>query len=143
MYYPCSENKGADQLCGHREADLRLCFRLCRLLVFPCGGSFYILTFLYCDDTFSDEFNCQFHVMYRRDDTPLGKLRDKISPEMNARDKTNMQYCVCLHQQYLKTSNWTARRNETYISLWCNYMIIFRQLLHWLVSWFCILCHTQ
>ena len=40
LYYPCSENKGADQLRGHREADLRLCFRLCRLLVFPCGGSF-------------------------------------------------------------------------------------------------------
>ena len=35
LYYPCSENKGADQLCGYREADLRLCFRLCRLLVFP------------------------------------------------------------------------------------------------------------
>ena len=33
MYYPCSENKGADQLRGYREADLRLCFRLCRLLV--------------------------------------------------------------------------------------------------------------
>ena len=27
MYYPCSENKGADQLRGYREADLRLCFR--------------------------------------------------------------------------------------------------------------------
>ena len=40
MYYPCSENKGADQLRGYREADLRLCFRLCRLLVFPQGGSF-------------------------------------------------------------------------------------------------------
>ena len=40
MYYPCSENKGADQLRGYREADLRLCFRICRLLVFPCGGSF-------------------------------------------------------------------------------------------------------
>ena len=39
LYYPCSENKGADQLCGDREADLRLCFRLCRLLVFPWGGS--------------------------------------------------------------------------------------------------------
>ena len=26
MYYPCSENKGADQLHGYREADLRLCF---------------------------------------------------------------------------------------------------------------------
>ena len=40
LYYPCSENKGADQLRGYREADLRLCFRLGRLLVFPRGGSF-------------------------------------------------------------------------------------------------------
>ena len=29
LYYPCSENKGADQLCGHRTVDLRLCFRIC------------------------------------------------------------------------------------------------------------------
>ena len=29
-----SKNKGADQLRGYREADLRLCFRLHRLLVF-------------------------------------------------------------------------------------------------------------
>ena len=35
-----NENKGADQLRGYREADLRLCFRLCRLLVFSRGGSF-------------------------------------------------------------------------------------------------------
>ena len=40
MYYLSSENKGADQLRGYRKADLRLCFRLCRLLVFPLGGSF-------------------------------------------------------------------------------------------------------
>ena len=39
LYYPSSENKGADQLRGYREADLRLCFRLCRLLVFPWGGT--------------------------------------------------------------------------------------------------------
>ena len=38
FYYPSSENKGADQLRGYREADLRLCFRLCRLFVFPRGG---------------------------------------------------------------------------------------------------------
>ena len=30
MYYPCSENKDADQLRGYREADLRLCFRPCK-----------------------------------------------------------------------------------------------------------------
>ena len=34
LFYPCSENKGADQLRGHREADLRLCFRICKTLVF-------------------------------------------------------------------------------------------------------------
>ena len=39
LYYPCSENKGADQLRSYCEADLRLCFRLCRLLVFSRGGS--------------------------------------------------------------------------------------------------------
>ena len=30
LYYLCSENKGADQLCGYRKADLRLCFRICK-----------------------------------------------------------------------------------------------------------------
>ena len=40
MYYPSSEKKGADQLRGYREADLCLSFRLCRLLVFPWGGSY-------------------------------------------------------------------------------------------------------
>ena len=40
MYYPCSENKDADQLRGYREADLRLCFRPCKLLVFSGTGSY-------------------------------------------------------------------------------------------------------
>ena len=44
MYYPCSENKDADQLRGYREADLRLCFRPCKLLVFSRTGS-YILQY--------------------------------------------------------------------------------------------------
>ena len=46
MYYPCSENKDADQLRGYREADLRLCFRPCKLLVFSRTGSFvYFIKF--------------------------------------------------------------------------------------------------
>ena len=32
LYYPCSENKGADQLRSNCEADLRLCFRICKSL---------------------------------------------------------------------------------------------------------------
>ena len=39
MYNQSSENNGADQPRSYCEADLRLCFHLCRLLVFPCGGS--------------------------------------------------------------------------------------------------------
>ena len=34
LYYQCSENKGADQLRGYREPDLRLCFRICKKPVF-------------------------------------------------------------------------------------------------------------
>ena len=34
LYYPYSKNKGADQLRGYHEADLRLCFRLCKKPVF-------------------------------------------------------------------------------------------------------------
>ena len=30
LYYLCSENKGSDQLRGYREADLCLCFRICK-----------------------------------------------------------------------------------------------------------------
>ena len=43
LYYLCSENKGADQLRGHREADLRLCFRICKYPVFSRRGSFKVL----------------------------------------------------------------------------------------------------
>ena len=35
LYYLCSENKGADQLRGYHEADLCLCFRICKRQVFP------------------------------------------------------------------------------------------------------------
>ena len=34
LYYSFCENKGADQLCGYCEADLRLCFCICKMLVF-------------------------------------------------------------------------------------------------------------
>ena len=39
LHYPCSENKGADQLRGYREADLRLYFRICKKPVFSRRGS--------------------------------------------------------------------------------------------------------
>ena len=32
--------KGVDQLRGHREADLRLCFRICKKAVFSQRGSY-------------------------------------------------------------------------------------------------------
>ena len=44
LYYPCGENKGADQLCSYCIADLRLSLRICRLLIFPSSGSIIMLT---------------------------------------------------------------------------------------------------
>ena len=35
LYYPSSENKGADQLRGYREADLRLSFSPMQIVDFP------------------------------------------------------------------------------------------------------------
>ena len=42
LCYLCSENKGADQLRGYREADLHLCFRICKNLVFSRPGSNHV-----------------------------------------------------------------------------------------------------
>ena len=47
LYYPCSKNKDADQLRGYREADLRLCFRICKNPVFWRRGSY--ITGFYCN----------------------------------------------------------------------------------------------
>ena len=44
LYYLSSENKGADQLRGYREADLRLCFRICKNPVFSRRGSVIIIS---------------------------------------------------------------------------------------------------
>ena len=43
----CSENKGADQLRGYREADLRLCFRICKNPVFLCSFTVENLMLIY------------------------------------------------------------------------------------------------
>ena len=43
LYYPCSENKDADQLRGYREGDLHLCFRICKNPVFSRDGSYILL----------------------------------------------------------------------------------------------------
>ena len=42
LYYPCCENKGADQLRSYCEADLRLCFRIGKSPVFSGRGSNYV-----------------------------------------------------------------------------------------------------
>ena len=46
LYYQCSENKGADQLRGYREADLRLCFRICKKKRFSHGAAHILATLM-------------------------------------------------------------------------------------------------
>ena len=50
LYYLCSENKGADQLSGYREADLGLCFGICKKAVFSRCGSNYLQYMLSCSN---------------------------------------------------------------------------------------------
>ena len=38
LYCLCSEGKGADQLRGDREANLRLCSRICKKQIFSRGS---------------------------------------------------------------------------------------------------------
>ena len=40
LYYLCSENKGTDQLCGYRRADLCLCLRLCKNRFHICKNNY-------------------------------------------------------------------------------------------------------
>ena len=39
LYYLCSKNKDADQLCSYCTADLRLCFCIYKMLIFLRIGS--------------------------------------------------------------------------------------------------------
>ena len=39
IVHPCGKNKDTDQLCSYCTADLRLCFCICKSLVFSCEGS--------------------------------------------------------------------------------------------------------
>ena len=67
-YYLCSENKGADQLRGYREADLRLCFRICKKPVFSQRGSYslnYFYHVLYL-------FRCAYEICNKYESVELG-----------------------------------------------------------------------
>ena len=61
MYYPSSENKGADQLRSYREADLRLCFRICRLWF-----SHKVAQIMWCE--FISFFFFLTYILYKSDD---------------------------------------------------------------------------
>ena len=48
LLYLCSKNKGADRLRVHREADLGLCFRICKKPVFSRRGSNDVRDRIHC-----------------------------------------------------------------------------------------------
>ena len=65
LYYPCSENKDTDQLRSYREADLRLCFRICKNLVFSRRGSYENLSAL--TSSTQTAFLCKNEISGRND----------------------------------------------------------------------------
>ena len=69
LYYPLAKTKALIS-----EADLRLCFRLCRSLDFPCGGSYHT-----CKNSRSR--NCT--VKTRQGKTSTSPMKRKVSKQLN------------------------------------------------------------
>ena len=89
LYYPCSENKGADQLCSYCTADLWLCFHLCKSLVFSCNGSNKITPFPECPSR-------PVHRMFHRRTKPGGRGDRVWYP---GQDGSILQHICCLLHQ--------------------------------------------
>ena len=65
LYYPYSENKGADQLRSYCAADLRLCFRKCKKPVFSKRDSVDLLLYVH-----GNELNLNNLLVKRQNYTP-------------------------------------------------------------------------
>ena len=88
MYYPCSENKGVDQLRGHGEADQRLCFSYMQNVGFLMRR----LNCMFWE--FSSDFEKKFP--FKRNVCPVLKIEDK--PEDQWSCKRSPEIC-CIYQQ--------------------------------------------
>ena len=80
MYYLCSENKGGDQLRSYREADLRLCFRICKKPVFSRRGS---------NDKITTVSVLQIQLL----------IINQSNIEKNCREMTKMNYSLIIMKQ--------------------------------------------
>ena len=63
MYYLSSQNKSADQLCGYREADLCLCFGICKNPVFPERGSLLIFGLINMSQSMAKNRNFEHQII--------------------------------------------------------------------------------
>ena len=89
MYYQCSENKGADQHYGYREADLSLCFRICKKAVFSRRGSYMFGTVLNVPIIWDKTTQCSY-IKFRI------RLWSMILNMFGIRDMLNAPTYICL-----------------------------------------------
>ena len=97
MCFLCSENKGADQLRGYREAGLRLCFCICRSLVFSCEG------FLVISDSNPLKGIGNLTIHASNEDDPYVTLKDDVRLcyfiTWFCLVKSNLEDCQCVCMQ--------------------------------------------
>ena len=101
MYYPNSENKGADQLHSYRKADLRLCFRICKKPVFSRRGSNYLVIL-----SMQNYLVCKILPLFDRttDYIVNGVPEDNTLPDVEPVCRTNQNdECVCDWDSYVST----------------------------------------
>ena len=112
-YYPCSESKGADQLRIYCEADLRLCFRICRLMVFPCGGLIMITT--------SSSYYVPYHNKHM--ENVLLDILSTPCPKQTFKVSSDQEWVQTLHRYCLRGENWNIiKTRPCYIQI-CSRLV--------------------
>ena len=74
LYYPCSENKDADQLCSYCRADVRLCYRIGKLRFSHYAAHYYRLLFILCNTALLQS-SMDFPVIWMEVDNLLALLQ--------------------------------------------------------------------
>ena len=97
MHYLYRENKGDDQLHGYREADLRLCFRICKNPFFSQRGSYVKPDHHLCFPR--HEKTCCLHIMI---------FKNKDADQLHGSHEADQQLCF----RYIESKIFLLSKSE-------------------------------
>ena len=100
MYYLCSENKGADQLRGYREAALRLCFHICKSRFSHGEAHIIFFGFHQMDDSLNKE-DKHISVIEKETGKVLSGEDAPLASQLEAWLEANPGYVIAFHLSHI------------------------------------------